>query len=130
MPKYFLLLTLFLSACANAPSGGKDTVRFISSPEGATMTASTGFTCVTPCQTQIRRDEEFTAVFTLPGYASAEVPVGTKPMSEGKSYSLGPLSVGVATASVVEDPNGLYTTEHTPNPVVVELQPIAASSGR
>ncbi|MES2906249.1 MAG: hypothetical protein V4691_04390 [Pseudomonadota bacterium] len=130
--KYFViaLSSLVLCSCASAPSGGRETVRFVSNPEGATMTASNGVTCVTPCTAQIRRDEDFTAVFTKEGFATIDVPVHTQSMDERKSYSLGPLNVGYETSSVVADPTGIYNKEHTPNPVMAEMTPLAADKPR
>lgn len=124
MTRLFVFVSCFLLAsCANAPSGSQETVRFISNPASAVMTSSTGFTCTTPCETRVRRDLEFSALFEKPGYVSATVSVATKTTDFEKSYDLGPMSFGVATATVAGDETGLYNTEHVPNPVSVELAP-------
>jgi hypothetical protein len=124
MNRFFVFAScLLLASCANAPSGSQETVRFISNPTGATMTSSTGFSCVTPCETRVRRDLEFSALFEKPGYKSATVSVATKTTDFEKSYDLGPMSFGVAAGSITGDDTGLYNTEHVPNPVGVELAP-------
>lgn len=114
---------LALASCASAPSGSQETVRFITNPPGATMTSSAGFTCTTPCETRVRRDVEFTALFEKAGYQSAAVTVGTKTRDFEKSYDFGPMSFGVATSTLTGDERGLYNTEHVPNPVTAELLP-------
>jgi hypothetical protein len=126
MNRFFIFTScIALASCANAPSGSQETVRFISNPAGATMTSSTGFTCTTPCETRVRRDLEFSALFEKPGYRSATVSVAAKTTDFEKSYDFGPMSFGVAAATVAGDETGLYNTEHAPNPVSVELQPLA-----
>ncbi len=125
MLRFFILAScLMLASCASAPSGSQETVRFISNPAGATMTSSTGFSCVTPCETRMKRDEEFTALFEKPGYQSVSVIVGTKINNFEKSYDFGPVSFGVESMTVAGDERGLYNTEHTPNPVTAELAPL------
>ncbi len=116
-----LVLCTMLGACAGAPSGGEETVKFISSPEGATVTTTTGVSCVTPCQARIRRVESFTATFTKAGFSTASVDVGTKVQDYNKGYDLGPVSIGFSSPSVPGDDRGVYNTVHVPNPVSVEL---------
>ena len=129
MTRFFIFpACLMLAACANAPSGSQETVRFISNPAGATMTSSTGFTCVTPCETKVRRDEDFSALFEKHSYQSTSVMVTTKTTTFEKSYDLGPINFGVAAATVTGDETGLYNTEHVPNPVSVVLQPASAAA--
>lgn len=127
MKAFFVFVPcLMLASCANAPSGSQETVRFISNPPGAVMTSSTGFSCTTPCEQRVRRDTEFSALFEKPGYQSATINIATKTKNYQKSYDLGPMTFGVATATVAGDETGLYDTEHAPNPVSVELQQISA----
>jgi hypothetical protein len=131
MSRFFVFfLCLALASCANAPSGSQDTVRFISNPAGATMTSSTGFSCTTPCEQRVRRDLEFSALFEKSGYQSATVSVATKTTDFEKSYDLGPMSFGVAAASITGDDTGLYNTQHVPNPVSVDLLPLKTPSAR
>ena len=122
MKKYAaLFLCAGLAACAGAPSGGEETVKFISSPDGATVTTTSGVSCITPCSARVRRVESFTATFTKPGFSTASVDVGTKVMDYNKSYDFGSVSVGFASPSVPGDDRGVYNTVHLPNPVSAEL---------
>lgn len=57
MRKILLLLTavFLLSSCATIFTGTKDTIRFASTPEGATVYIDGLEICKTPCETKVKR---------------------------------------------------------------------------
>src|ERR1700754_1668068 len=64
---------LAVGSCASMTRDWNDQVRFSSVPSEANVRTSTGFQCITPCQTAVGRKDEFVAVFSKPGYESKEV---------------------------------------------------------
>lgn len=112
------------AACGNLPSGGREVVRFRSDPDGALATTSLGPSCVTPCQIEISRLDEFTVTFSKAGYASRTVGVSSSVPSLSGGVTLAPgVRVGFINQSSMQDPTGSFRREHQPNPVVVTLEP-------
>lgn len=126
-----VLAALPLAACANLPSGGRNTVRFISEPEGALATTSLGPSCTTPCRLSISRLEEFSVTFTLDGHEPRTVNVVSREpaLSGGVRTEVGGIGVrvGLINQSSMQDPTGQFRREHTPNPVEVVLRPVGAN---
>jgi hypothetical protein len=127
-----LAIAVVLAGCQALPSGGRNVVRFMSEPAGATVTTSTGESCVTPCQLAVPRREDFVATFALRGYASHAVQVVSEPpgrLAGGISPVPG-IRIGVINATPMQDPAGTFMREHRPNPVVVRLQPSGGAPAR
>lgn len=126
-PQCFLAgaLTAALAACANLPSGGRQTMRFLSQPEGALVTTSLGPSCTTPCSLQMSRFDGFEAMFTRPGYASRKIVVASifSP-DRGNGVTIVPgIRIGVAERNTLADPGANFRRELLPNPVEATLEP-------
>lgn len=120
-----LALAGVLAGCQALPPGGRNVVRFLSEPPSATVTLSTGETCVTPCQLSVPRREDFVATFALRGHTSHSVQVVSEPpgrLAGGISPVPG-IRIGVINSTPMQDPAGTFMREHRPNPVIVRLQP-------
>lgn len=95
---------------ATPPAPAATTMQFESEPAGAEARTSFGQSCRTPCSVAVTGNE-FTVSFSLPGYRPQTVPVRMAGASDGsrepstEAESAGPRLV--------------------PNPVFVELQPVA-----
>src|SRR6266700_465617 len=63
-----LAVALMLGACASVTRGFNDQVQFLSDPPGAEVRTSMGHLCMTPCTLQFGRRDEFTVMFSKPGY--------------------------------------------------------------
>ena len=75
-----------LAACGTITRGSTETVSFNSDPAGAVVRTSLGSGCpTTPCNLEIPRKSEFTAVFSAPGYAEQQIPVLTTVSGGGVS---------------------------------------------
>lgn len=115
-----------LASCTNLPSGGRNTVRFITEPAGALATTSLGPSCTTPCALPISRLDNFSVTFTLDGHESRTVDVasieprlsGGMRVTEVGGYGV---RVGLVNNSSMQDPAGNFRREHTPNPVEAVL---------
>lgn len=109
---------LSLGACAGMPSWmqfelpkaapAATTMQFESEPAGAEVKTSVGPGCRTPCSLAIAADE-FTVTFSLNGYQSQTVPVRVVMPSEPADPATG----------------AAPSPRLVPNPVYVELQPVA-----
>jgi hypothetical protein len=127
-----LAAALVLAGCQALPSGGRSVVRFVSEPAGATVTLSSGETCVTPCQLSVSRRDDFVATFALRGHVSHSVQVVSEPpgrLAGGISPVPG-LRVGIVNQTAMADPAGTFMREHRPNPVVVRLQPSGGAASQ
>ncbi len=89
------------------------------------MRTTKGPGCVTPCQLQFGRYDEFDAPFTKAGYQPITVAVKTRVAGAGAAGVIGNVLVGGVIGLGVDAATGT-ANEHWPNPVIVELAPLAA----
>ena len=123
-------LATSLSACASVVRGTSEQVAFVSEPPGATMTSNTKYACpATPCSIEVERTDEFDATFAKPGYHPQTIPVRTQMVGAGAAGLAGNVLVGGIIGIGVDAATGA-TLDHTPNPVVANLQLIGAPKAR
>jgi hypothetical protein len=92
-------------------------VTFTSEPTGATVRTSTGLACsATPCTFDISRKQEFTAVFTMPGYKEQTIAVKTELAGNGAAGFAGNVLLGGVVGMGTDVATGA-TQDHKPNPV-------------
>jgi hypothetical protein len=84
---------------------------------------SNGLGCVTPCSLTVKKNEEFIATFTKPGYKSQQVEVKTQLAGAGVAGVAGNVLVGGIIGIGVDAVTGA-ANEHYPNPVSVVLEPV------
>ena len=119
-------LAASVSACASVVRGTTEQVAFVSEPPGATMTTNTKYACPqTPCSIEVERTDEFDATFAKPGYHPVTIPVRTKMVGAGAAGLAGNVIAGGIVGIGVDAATGA-TLDHTPNPVVANLQPLGA----
>jgi hypothetical protein len=90
----------WLNLDAFKPKPAVEAVRFESAPPGAQVTLPNGQTCMTPCASPLKSNGTYTVQFALNGYQPASATIAPLTMSDG-------------------------TTQLRPNPVTVQLTPIA-----
>lgn len=90
----------WLNLDAFKPKPAVEAVRFESAPPGAQVTLPNGQTCMTPCASPLKSNGTYTVQFALIGYQPASATIAPLTMSDG-------------------------TTQLRPNPVTVQLTPIA-----
>ena len=129
----FVLLALAalpLGACATVVRGTTEQVAFQSEPPGAEVQTSLGLGCPeTPCSIAIPRKDQFVATFSMPGYQSKQVMVGTQIQGGGTAGLVGNVVAGGIIGVVVDSSSGA-AMDHVPNPVVVSLAPSALPSAQ
>jgi hypothetical protein len=124
MRRLFVLLLAALSGgCATVTRGTTNAIGFDSQPSQAEVRTSTGLGCVTPCSLTVKRNEEFIATFSKPGYQSQQVEVKTQVAGAGAAGVAGNILIGGVVGIGVDAITGA-ALEHTPNPVSVVLEPL------
>ena len=116
------LMSVALCACATVTRGTKQKIEFTSTPEGADVKTSEGYSCVTPCKTKLKRKTGFDAVFTKEGYEPTTVKVRSKFSGGGAAAGAGNILLGGIIGGVVDGSNGSLNNL-TPNPVNAVLVP-------
>ena len=117
------LMIASLCACATVTRGTKQKIEFTSTPEGADVKTSEGYSCVTPCKTKLKRKTGFEAVFTKEGYQPATVKVRSKFSGGGAAAGAGNILLGGIIGGVVDGSNGSLNNL-TPSPVNAVLVPL------
>jgi hypothetical protein len=124
MRRMFVLLLAALSGgCATVTRGTTNAIGFDSQPSQAEVRTSNGLGCVTPCSLTVKRNEEFVATFSKPGYKSQDVEVKTQVAGAGAVGVAGNVLIGGLVGIGVDAVTGA-ANEHTPNPVSVVLEPL------
>ncbi len=90
----------WLSLDAFKPKPPVEAVRFESVPPGAQVTLPDGQTCLTPCASPLKSNGTYTVQYALTGYHPATATIAPASMGDG-------------------------STQLRPNPVTVELTPLA-----
>lgn len=143
------LLGFLCAGCASVTRGVDETMTFDSVPPGATMrsvfdtycgacmvdsvaTAPAendpppvpGPACITPCSIVVPRNKALIATFTKDGYEPETVNIRWKVAGTGAAGFAGNVILGGAIGLVIDAGTGA-ALDHTPNPAVAILRPIA-----
>lgn len=118
-----------LSACATVVRGTKDEAKFESAPAGATVTVESisadklgPYTCVTPCEMELKRKREWNAVFELEGYKPVTGVLKPKVTGGGVASGAGNVIAGGIIGVGVDAGTGA-NLDLRPNPLVATLVP-------
>lgn len=120
------LAAMTLSGCASATRGWEETLSIASSPSGATATLSgpsAPITCTTPCAVQVKRSDDITVSFELPGYEPQIIPLTKDIATTGAAGFAGNLLLGGVIGMGVDAATGA-ALDHKPNPVIATMQPL------
>ncbi|MCA0399572.1 MAG: PEGA domain-containing protein [Proteobacteria bacterium] len=115
---------LALGACATATRGTTNQIQINSEPPGASVTTSLNQQCTTPCTITVSRKDEFSVVFSLPGYEDQTIAVKTQVAGAGAAGFAGNVLVGGVVGMGVDAVTG-STLEHQPNPVIAVMRKLA-----
>lgn len=114
-----------LSGCASVVRGTDEQISFQSNPTAAHLALSNGLSCPeTPCELKVQRKDDFTATFTKDGYQPESVRVVSHVSGSGVAAGAGNLLLGGIVGVGVDAYTGA-NLDHTPNPVITSLLPIA-----
>lgn len=138
-----------LSGCASVTRGVDETVAFDSVPTGATMRSVydihcgacmvdspssppgendpppvPGPACITPCSISIPRNKVLIATFTKEGFEPEAINIRWKVPPQGAAGFVGNALIGGVIGVVIDAGTGA-ALDHSPNPAVAVLRPIA-----
>ncbi|VXC97899.1 conserved exported hypothetical protein [Oceanicaulis sp. 350] len=116
---------LALGACGTITRGSNDTWEVSTTPIGASVQTSNGYSCdSTPCAIKMPRRSEFVATITRDGYEDATVNVTHQVSGQGGAAMAGNVLVGGIIGAGIDASTGAMH-DLTPNPVHLELVPIS-----
>lgn len=113
---------VILSGCATVTRGSKDVLEIKTTPAGAQVQMSNGFSCSsTPCAIKMPRRSEFVVDITRPGCKPMDVNVTHKTADGGAAGVAGNVLVGGIIGLGVDAATGA-SQDLVPNPVEVTLE--------
>jgi len=113
---------VILSGCATVTRGSKDVLEIKTTPAGAQVQTSNGFSCSsTPCAIKMPRRSEFVVDITSPGCKPMDVNVTHKTADGGAAGVAGNVLVGGIIGLGVDAATGA-SQDLVPNPVEVTLE--------
>ena len=117
---------LTVSGCATIVRGTDEDVRIETTPNDAKVVTSLNHTCQTnPCIVKVPRKDSFQVTASKQGYETKTVNVGTKVSGKGAAGIAGNVIAGGVIGVGVDAVTGAGR-DHTPNPVIINLQPTNA----
>lgn len=117
-----LLMALSVAGCATITRGSKDVLEIQTTPIGASVTTSNGFSCAaTPCAIKMPRKSEFDVTISKPGYKTATVHVTHKVENAGGTAMAGNILVGGIIGAGIDAGTGAMM-DLVPNPIVITLE--------
>lgn len=131
MKRVILLAALAASAgCATVIRGTKETSKFESTPSGATVTVESistdklgPFTCVTPCELELKRKREWNVSYTLDGHKPVTGQLVPKLTGGGVASGAGNVIAGGLIGIGVDAGTGA-NLDLRPNPMIAKLAPV------
>lgn len=112
-----------LSACATVTRGSKQTFTVESTPPGAKVRTSNGYTCEsTPCSWKMPRKDGFRVTITKDGYKPVEASISSSISSDGTVPLVGNWVLGGVIGVAVDYSTGA-AQDLRPNPLQVTLEP-------
>lgn len=118
-----LALVMSLSACATVTRGSKDTWTANTTPGGAAVSTTNGFSCpATPCTFKMSRKSEFQVTIIKPGYKIWTGQVTNRISGAGGAGMAGNVLVGGLIGAGIDVSSGAMR-DLTPNPLNVILEP-------
>ena len=117
----FISSLFFIFSCATSQQGTEQIVSFSSTPSGATVKTSHGFSCsITPCKIKLPRNKSFEATVSKPGFTTEIVKVDSLPSGAGAVGAVGSALIGgVLVTGYDVYKGGVF--ELSPNEVSVKL---------
>jgi PEGA domain len=118
-----------LCGCASVSRGTTETISVASTPSGAEAVISgldAPMTCMTPCAVVAKRNADISITVQKPGFEPQVVQLTKDIPAAGAAGFAGNLLLGGVVGMGVDAVTGA-ATDHKPNPLIVTLQPRAAS---
>lgn len=117
------LVALLMGGCASITQGSTEELVILSTPSGAQVRASTGWSCVTPCSVPVRRRSAFALDVELTGHQPLRVLLQPEVGKDGRLALSGNILAGGLIGLAVDSITGAGYS-HLDNPLLLELQPL------
>lgn len=118
-----LAMAGLLTGCGTVVRGTTEDVVIDVQPADAEVTTTLNHRCTAmPCVVKVSRKDKFTVTARREGYVPQSVYVDTKVSGKGAAGFAGNILAGGVVGMGVDVATGA-TLDHTPNPVVIRLQP-------
>lgn len=115
---------LFQVGCATITRGTTEQLKVESNPSAASVRLDTGETGITPASFTVPRKRDIVVTVSKEGYETVTRTVGTKIAGRGAAGLAGNALIGGVIGIGVDAVSGA-SLNHEPNPLIVNLQPIA-----
>ena len=119
-------VSLMLPACATITRGSSQKYNIETTPSEAEVKLSTGQTCTSPCNLKLKRKHGFTVTAKKSGYEEATAVVDSRVRGGGVAGAAGNIIAGGLIGVAVDASSGAMN-DLTPNPLRIELKPVAAA---
>lgn len=117
-----VLATSTMAACATVTRGTKTTFEVRTSPAGASVQTSTGYSCTSPCKMKMPRKDAFQAKVSKPGYKTVNATVLNRISTGGGTGMAGNILIGGGIGLGVDALTGAGL-DLRPNPLILVLEP-------
>ncbi len=115
-------VALSVPACATVTRGTSQTFTVESTPPGARVSTSNGFTCdATPCTFRMPRKDPFRATVSMDGYVTQDHEITSEYAGEGAVGFAGNVLIGGVIGMAVDGTSGAMK-DLTPNPLIVTMR--------
>ena len=122
----FLVGAILIQGCATSQQGTDQRIKFSSTPSGASVETSHGYTCsLTPCTITLPRNKSFDVTISKPGFTSERTSVSSVPSGLGAVGVVGSALIGGVLASGYDVYKG-GVFELTPSSVDVKMNSTSA----
>jgi hypothetical protein len=118
--------------CASVTRGTTENISIATTPAGATAEISgldNPTACVTPCVVQAKRNADITVTINKEGYEPQIIPLTKEVPGSGAAGFAGNVLIGGLVGMGVDAVTGA-AQDHSPNPVIVTLQPLQPAARR
>lgn len=112
-----------LGACATVTRGTSTNFDVQTSPSGASVSTTHGFSCpATPCSMRMPRKSAFQAMISKPGYKTVNASIGNRVSKGGGGAMAGNLLAGGIIGAGVDASSGAML-DLRPDPLLITLEP-------
>ncbi len=120
-PALLCTFLFVMLGCTTITRGSAELFRIESVPSGALIRASTGWTCISPCERKINRRSSFSLDFEKQGFKTARVLVRAEIDGAGSTGLAGNIIFGGLIGAAIDGGTGAMYS-HPVNPLVVQLE--------
>ena len=121
-------LAAMLAGCGTVVRGTTEDIVIDVQPLDAVVSTTLNHRCTAmPCVVKVQRKDKFIVTASREGYVTQSVDVTTKVSGKGAAGFAGNIVAGGVIGMGVDAATGA-ALDHTPNPVIIRLQPVGSAT--